>query len=71
MLHSPPVLTRVAMTCKPSCSSHVPNSLSVRGSICSSLSISTKPHSGFSLRTMAADTLSWSEPDRLPQGCPR
>src|SRR5690606_1740358 len=44
MLHSSPVLTRVAIACSPSCSSHWPNSRNVSMSICSSLSMSTNPH---------------------------
>jgi len=68
--HSPPVLTRVAIACKPSCSSHVSKSCKVSVSICSSLSISTNPQFGFSLRTIAVETLSCSLPLMLSHRCP-
>ena len=57
--------TRVAIACKPSDSSHSPNSRSVSASICSSLSSRTKPQDGFSFRTIAVATRSCSEPDML------
>ena len=62
MEHSPPVDTRVAITCRPSPSAHSPNSRMVSASICSSLSTSTNPHSGLSLRTIAVATRSCSDP---------
>ena len=65
MLHSSPVLTRVAIACSPSCSSHVLNSFMVSRSICSSLSRRIKPQFGFSFRTIAVDTFIWSDPDML------
>ena len=54
--------TRVPITCRPSRSAHSPNSASVLGSICSSLSTSTNPHSGLVALTTAVATRSCSEP---------
>ena len=70
MLHSPPVDTRVAIPCSPSASIQAENSRKVSKSICSNLSRSTNPQSGFSARTIAVDTFNWSLPLIQSQGLP-
>lgn len=62
MVHSSPVLTLVAMACKPFSRSHAPNCYSVSRSSCSSLSSSMKPQAGLMAAAMDAPTISCSEP---------